>query len=92
MDKLIDITEPQIAPFLNILLSDKSTKKNIIWATDSFQELGNGFSDTAGMNARLLTENPTCILPRIEKTGKRHKLIELGNAQKFLLRLGFAIE
>ena len=68
MDKLIDITEPQIAPFLNILLSDKSTKKNIIWATDSFQELGNGFSDTAGMNARLLTENPTCILPRIEKT------------------------
>ena len=40
MDKLIDITEPQIAPFLNILLSDKSTKKNIIWATDSFQELG----------------------------------------------------
>ena len=68
MDKLIDITEPQIAPFLNILLSDKSTKKNIIWATDSFQELGNGFSDTAEMNARLLTENPTCILPRIEKT------------------------
>ena len=68
MDKLIDITEPQIAPFLNLLLSDKSTKKNIIWATDSFQELGNGFSDTAEMNARLLTENPTCILPRIEKT------------------------
>lgn len=68
MDKLIDITDPQIAPYLNILLSDKSTKKNIIWATDSFQELGNGFSDTAEMNARLLTENPTCILPRIEKT------------------------
>ena len=39
MDKLIDIQSSQVLPYLDLLLQDKSTKKNIIWATDTYEEL-----------------------------------------------------
>ena len=34
-DILIDIKNDLITPLLQILLKDKSTKRNIIWATDN---------------------------------------------------------
>ena len=45
MEKLIDIGSAPVAPLLDILLADKSTKKNIIWATDTYEEYGHGFTD-----------------------------------------------
>lgn len=45
MEKLIDIGSAPVAPLLDILLKDKSTKKNIIWATDTYEEYGDGFTD-----------------------------------------------
>lgn len=45
MEKLIDIGSDPVASLLNLLLADKSTKKNIIWATDTYEELGHGFAD-----------------------------------------------
>lgn len=43
----IDILEEDIiridVNLLKILLKDRTTNKNIIWATDDYIELGNGF-------------------------------------------------
>ena len=44
MEKLIDISSYPVADVLNLLLQDKSTKKNIIWATDTYEEFGEGFT------------------------------------------------
>ncbi len=44
MDIIIDIIEDEIFNYgqsvLKILLKDRTTKKNIIWATDDYQEIG----------------------------------------------------
>ena len=45
MDKLIDIDAYPIRETLKILLQDKTTRQNIIWATDAYAEKGNGFRD-----------------------------------------------
>lgn len=68
MEKLIDITSNLIAPFLDLLLIDKSTQKNIIWATDTYEELGDGFTDKEQMRANALLRRPDLIRPRIQKS------------------------
>ena len=45
MGKLIDFEAYPIRVTLPILLQDKTTKKNIIWATDAYCEKGAGFQD-----------------------------------------------
>ena len=68
MDKLIDIQSSQVLPYLDLLLQDKSTKKNIIWATDTYEELGSGFSDKEQINKNLLLQHADIIKPRIQKS------------------------
>ena len=68
MDKLIDIRSYPVAQTLDLLLQDKTTKKNIIWATDSCEELGEEFADKAQMNAEALLLRPNLIRPRIQKS------------------------
>ena len=46
MDTLIDINSYPVQKTLKILLQDKTTKKNIIWATDVYSDKGTGFHDT----------------------------------------------
>lgn len=46
MGKLIDFEAYPVRITLPILLQDKTTKKNIIWATDVYSEKGTGFQDT----------------------------------------------
>ena len=65
---MIDIGGYPVANVLDILLQDKSTKKNIIWATDTYEEFGEGFSDKAQMNARSLLRRAGIIRPRIQKS------------------------
>lgn len=68
MENLIDITNSSIVNVLDLLLKDKSTKKNIIWATDSYEALGKGFSDKEPMNRGLLLQHADLIRPRIQKS------------------------
>lgn len=68
MEKLIDIASYPVANVLTLLLQDKSTKKNIIWATDTYEELGEGFTDKVPMTAETLLRNPDLIRPRIQKS------------------------
>ena len=68
MEKLIDIRSYPVASVLDALLEDKSTKKNIIWATDTYEEFGEGFTDKVQMDANLLLQRPELICPRIQKS------------------------
>lgn len=45
MGKLIDFESYPVRTTLRILMQDKTTKKNIIWATDAYAENGVGFQD-----------------------------------------------
>ncbi|MBR1442454.1 MAG: Eco57I restriction-modification methylase domain-containing protein [Firmicutes bacterium] len=68
MEKLIDISSYPVANVLDLLLKDKSTKKNIIWATDTYEEYGEGFTDKVQMNAKALLRRTDIIRPRIQKS------------------------
>ena len=68
MEKLIDIQSSPVAPLMDLLLKDKSTKKNIIWATDTYEELGHGFSDKEQISRSLLLQHADIIKPRIQKS------------------------
>ena len=68
MEKLIDIQGCPVASLLDLLLKDKSTKKNIIWATDTYEELGHGFTDKEPISRSLLLQHADIIKPRIQKS------------------------
>lgn len=67
MEKLIAIESYPIQDTLNLLLQDKTTKGNIIWATDTYEDLGTGFSDKDEIGVTLLMNQPDVIKPRIAK-------------------------
>ena len=69
-EPLIDIAASPVADVLDVLLQDKTTKKNIIWATDAYAEYGEAFAGTAPMDAAALLRSPGIIRPRIRKTQK----------------------
>lgn len=69
MSGLLDITSYPVKEVLPILLQDKSTKQNIIWATDAYASHGPGFDDKNHIMPKLFTgENAVVLQPRINKT------------------------
>ena len=65
---LIDISGYPIAIVLKQLLEDKSSGKNIIWATDSYEEFGEAFRDKAQMEEQSLLRHAGVVCPRIRKS------------------------
>ena len=66
----IDIREDYLLKkddLLNILLQDKTTGNNILWATDSYEQKGKKFASFAPITSDLVT-------------GKNGKLIQIGRA------------
>lgn len=68
----IDLLEQELLDhertLLEILLQDKITKKNIIWATDDYAELGEQYSFKKEILPELVTgEQDSLIQPRVEK-------------------------
>ena len=68
----IDLLEQELLDhertLLEILLQDKTTKKNIIWATDDYAELGERYSFKKEILPELVTgEQDSLIQPRVEK-------------------------
>lgn len=68
MEKLIDISSYPVVNVLDLLLQDKSTKKNIIWATDTYAELGEEFTDKVQLDANAILRRTDLIRPRIQKS------------------------
>ena len=70
MKKLLnDILESSVdKTVLQILLFDRTTEKNIIWATNDYSEKGEEFQSEQPIEVSLITgENEGVIKPRIEK-------------------------
>ena len=66
---LIDIKHSPIVEVLDILLKDRTTKRNIIWATDAYSEFGDGFRDKDQIVSRdFIGAKSLIIRPRIEKS------------------------
>lgn len=69
MDKLIDINTYPVKDTLKSLLQDKSTKKNIIWATDAYVTYGPDFDNKNHIEPIQFTgANAFALRPRISKT------------------------
>ena len=60
---LIDFSDPCLRTFLPVLLQDRTTGKNIIWATDPPPELGVGFAD----EITLEQLDKVQLVPRVQK-------------------------
>lgn len=74
----IDILENSVMKLdpklLTILLQDKNSGKNIIWATDNYVSYGVGFSKNDEIYTLSITgTNGNIIKPRIEKTKKEQQ-------------------
>lgn len=63
MEKLIDISSYPVAQVLDVLLQDKTTKKNIIWATDTYAEFGEAFTDKVQLDANAILRRTDLIRP-----------------------------
>lgn len=68
MQKLVDVSAWPIKDVLNVLLEDKTTRKNVVWGTDAYADKGSGYDAASGIRANaLLGESPVVLQPRIEK-------------------------
>lgn len=73
LDKKIDIKENDLLKIdrslLEILLQDKTTGKNIIWATDNYSKYGELYTSEKEIKIELITSRHGGIIkPRVEKS------------------------
>lgn len=74
----IDVKENKIlkldTSLLQILLKDNTTKKNIIWATDNYKNLGYGYESRDTIEISCITgRKGQTIKPRVEKSKKEQQ-------------------
>ena len=85
----VDISEDEIKEFsqelLEILLIDRTTNQNIIWATDDYQYNGEGFDKTDNIEIDKITGElySAIIRPRSVKTIEQQKSRARSKAEVF---------
>lgn len=62
--RLINVEDGLIKPLLALLLKDKTTSENIIWATDTYSD----FEEKDHMNEKDILLHSEMIRPRVEKS------------------------
>ncbi len=68
MDDLLNISSVHIALVLKLLLRDKTTLKNIIWGTSSYEDLGPAYGERSQITVdQVRGFFSTDIRPRVEK-------------------------
>lgn len=68
LKELIQLQSFPVQTTLKILLQDKTTKKNIIWATSSYKMFGEQYADDKQITVEaLIGLNPIMLQPRIMK-------------------------
>lgn len=76
MNNVIDILENKILEnypeVLDILLRDHTTQKNIIWATDNYENYGEDYS----AKNQIMYENCQIITVRIQKDAVSQQILE----------------
>lgn len=84
LNKLIDLEAYPVKPVLERLLQDKTTKQNIIFATDAYVENGDEFTETAQITVdKLLGYERVKIQPRVEKAAEEQILRTRKKAEVF---------
>lgn len=88
MNKEIDVKENAIKDLdlkiLTILLRDKTTRKNIVWATEDYVSLGDGYALYDEITIKAITgKNGNVIRPRTEKTKEEQTARSKGKAEVF---------
>jgi len=69
LEKLIVLDEYPVQPVLKLLLQDKTTKQNIIWATDTYASLGLGYAASDQMETTLFSGFRAGIIqPRTQRS------------------------
>ncbi|MEG1776116.1 MAG: Eco57I restriction-modification methylase domain-containing protein, partial [Clostridia bacterium] len=69
LGNLIDIDSALIRSILPLLLEDKTAHRNIIWATDTYESLGESYSPNHEMTSHLVSSmDSLAIQPRTAKT------------------------
>lgn len=87
-DISLDVCEDAIMNFdpklLDILLFDRTTRRNIIWATDDYAERGIEYSASSEIRPELITGfNSMLIRPRIAKSIEAQESRTRGRAEVF---------
>jgi len=68
LKEMIQLQSFPVKKVLHILLQDKTTKRNIIWATSSYEQFGEQYADDRQITIEALTGlNPIMLQPRIMK-------------------------
>lgn len=71
MNPLINFDSIEVKTTINILLKDKSTKQNIIWATDTYSDYGVFFADDAQITEDLVSgAYSRLVQPRVYKASE----------------------
>lgn len=84
MEQLIQLKSFPVQTTLKILLQDKATKKNIIWATNSYKEFGDQYSNDKQMTTiALIGLNPIMLQPRIMKALEQQQERTKSHAEVF---------
>ena len=84
MENLININEYPVRPVLKPLLADKTTKKNIIFATDAYESRGAEFSKTSEITkTKLLGFDAMDLQPRVLKSLAAQQQRTRKNAEVF---------
>ena len=83
MQVVIDILENELiekySDILGILLCDQTTKKNIFWATENYEHLGESYKFNSEILPDLITgENGNVIMPRVHKD----KIVQLSRSKE----------
>ena len=74
MKELIQLKSFPVQTTLKILLQDKTTKKNIIWATSSYKMFGEQYADDKQITVEaLIGLNLIMLQPRIMKAMKQQQ-------------------
>lgn len=68
MQELVNFNEYPIKNVLNILLKDRTTNKNIVFATNEYQEAITSISAKSQITVDLLENNEISIEPRVQKS------------------------
>ncbi len=87
-EKEVDIKENYIYQLddklLEILLKDRSSNKNIIWATDNYQTRGSGYYPFDNITIKSITgRNGLVIKPRVEKSKREQNIRVKEKAEVF---------
>ena len=83
MQVVIDILENELIEkypeVLGILLRDRTTQKNIFWATDNYEHFGDSYRFNSEILAELITgEKGNVIMPRVHKD----KILQLSRSKE----------